>query len=49
MKRTSVISTFVSSVLLFVLMIFCFSPQVSYADAPQDVKLEYNSTRKLWR
>ena len=42
MKRTSVISTFVFSVLLFVLMIFCFFPQVSYANAPQDIKLEYN-------
>ena len=48
MKRTSVISTLVLSVLLFVLMIFCFSPQVSYANAPQDVKLEYNaSTQNL--
>lgn len=43
MKRTSVISTFVFSALLFVLMIFCFYPQVSYADAPQDVKIEYDS------
>ena len=25
-------------------MIFCFYPQVSYADAPQDVKLEYDSS-----
>jgi desulfoferrodoxin (superoxide reductase-like protein) len=24
-------------------MIFCFYPQVSYADAPQDVKIEYDS------
>ena len=48
MKRTSVISTFVLSLSLFVLMIFCFSPQVSYANAPQDVKLEYNaSTQNL--
>ena len=44
MKRTSVISTLVLSVSLFVLMIFCFSPGVSYANAPQDVKLEYNTT-----
>ena len=43
MKRTSVLSTFVFSVLLFVLMIFCFHPQVSYAHAPQDVKIEYDS------
>ena len=48
MKRTSVISTLVFSVFLFVLMIFCFHPQVSYANAPQDVKLEYNaSTQNL--
>jgi hypothetical protein len=48
MKRTSVISTLVLSVSLFVLMIFCFSPRVSYANAPQDVKLEYNtSTQNL--
>jgi hypothetical protein len=44
MKRTSVISTLVLSLLLFVLMIFCFSPRVSYADAPQDVKIEYDSS-----
>ncbi|MCX5847872.1 MAG: hypothetical protein NTW65_00250 [Deltaproteobacteria bacterium] len=44
MKRTSVISTFVFSVLLFVLMIFCFYPQISYADAPQDVTLQYDSS-----
>jgi desulfoferrodoxin (superoxide reductase-like protein) len=43
MKRTSVVSTLILGVLLFVLMIFCFSPCVSYANAPQDVKLEYNA------
>ncbi|MCX5848661.1 MAG: hypothetical protein NTW65_04360 [Deltaproteobacteria bacterium] len=43
MKRTSVISTLVFSVLLFVSMIFCFYPQVSYADAPQDVTIAYDS------
>ena len=43
MKRTPVISTCIFSALLFVLMIFCFYPQVSFADAPQDLKLEYNS------
>jgi len=42
MKRTSVISTLVVNLLLFVLIIFCFSPCVSYADAPQDVTLEYD-------
>jgi desulfoferrodoxin (superoxide reductase-like protein) len=44
MKRTSVISALVLSLLLFVLIIFCFSPCVSYADAPQDVKIEYDSS-----
>ena len=42
MKRTSAISTFIFGALLFVLMVFCFYPQVSYADAPQDVKLSYD-------
>jgi desulfoferrodoxin (superoxide reductase-like protein) len=28
--------------LLFVLTIFCLYPQVSYADTPQDLKLEYD-------
>jgi len=36
------------STLVFVLMIFFLYPQVSYANAPQDVKLEYNaSTQNL--
>ena len=43
MKRISVISTFIFSVLLFVLMIFCFCPQASYANAPRDVTIEYDS------
>ena len=48
MKRISVISTCIFSVSLFVLMIFCLYPQVSYANAPQDVKLEYiASTQNL--
>ena len=44
MKRTPVISTSIFSALLFVLMVFCLYPQVSYADAPQDVKIEYDSS-----
>ena len=44
MKRTPVISTSIFSALLFVLMVFCLYPQVSYADAPQDVTLEYDSS-----
>lgn len=44
MKRQSVISTSIFNALVFVLMIFCLCPQVSYADAPQDVTLEYDSS-----
>ena len=48
MKRTKVISSLVFGALLLVLTIFCFSPRISYANAPQDVKLEYNaSTQNL--
>jgi len=43
MKRTKVILSLVFGALLLVLMIFCFSPNISYADAPQDVKLVYDS------
>ena len=44
MKRQSVISTSIFSVLVFVLMIFCLYPQISYADAPKDVTLKYDSS-----
>jgi hypothetical protein len=44
MKRQSVISTSIFSALVFVLMIFCFYPQISYADAPKDVTLQYDSS-----
>jgi desulfoferrodoxin (superoxide reductase-like protein) len=44
MKRTPVTSTSIFSALLFVLMVFCLYPQVSYADTPQDVTLEYDSS-----
>lgn len=43
MKRTTVISTIIFGTLFFALTIFCFSPQISYADAPKDVKIEYDS------
>ena len=43
MKRQSVISTSIFSALVFILMIFFFHPKVSYANAPQDVKIEYDS------
>ena len=44
MKRTSVISIWIFSALVFVSMVFCLYPQESYANAPQDVKLEYDSS-----
>ena len=44
MKIKSVISSCAFSTFLFVLMVFSLYPQASYADAPQDVKLEYNSS-----
>jgi len=44
MKRIPVISTSIFSAMLFVLMVFCLYPQVSYADTPQDVTLEYDSS-----
>jgi hypothetical protein len=44
MKRQSVIATSFLSALVFVLMIICLYPQVTYADAPQDVTLEYDSS-----
>jgi desulfoferrodoxin (superoxide reductase-like protein) len=48
MKRTATYAKFIFSVLLLSLTIFCFSPRISYANAPQDVKLEYNaSTQNL--
>ncbi|PKN52597.1 MAG: hypothetical protein CVU55_04995 [Deltaproteobacteria bacterium HGW-Deltaproteobacteria-13] len=43
MKRTSVFSKLIFSMLLFVLMSFFLYPQISYANAPQDVKLEYDA------
>ena len=48
MEKKSVISTGIFCLLLFALMVFCIYPQTSYANAPQDVKLEYNaSTQNL--
>ena len=44
MKKLSVLSTGSFSVLLFVLVIFSLYPQMSYANAPQDVKIEYDSS-----
>jgi hypothetical protein len=42
MKQTSVMSK-CSVGLLLVFMVLCLYPQASYADAPKDVKLEYDS------
>jgi hypothetical protein len=47
MKKTSVISICIFSALLFVLMVFCLCPKASYADAPQDVKLAYDSSAQI--
>lgn len=43
MKRTTLISKLIFVMLFFVLTIFCFAPKISYADAPKDVKIEYDS------
>ena len=40
MKR----QTYIFRVLVFILMIFSLYPQVSYANAPQDVTLKYDSS-----
>lgn len=44
MKKIHIILACILSALLFVLMIFCLYPQVSYANAPQNVTLEYDSS-----
>ena len=43
MKRTIGISTFIFGALLIFLMFYCIYPPLTYANPPQDVKLEYNS------
>ena len=47
MKRASSMSLFIFSALLLVGMIFCLYPQTSYANAPQDVKLDYNAATQI--
>jgi len=48
MKENRTLSFFFAGMLMLVLTIFCICPQMSYANAPQDVKLEYNaSTQNL--
>jgi hypothetical protein len=43
MKRTPVIAKCIFSMFLLVFIVICLVPQISYADAPKDVKLEYDS------
>lgn len=43
MKRTTLISKLIFVMLFFALTIFCFYPLTSYADAPQDLKIQYDS------
>jgi len=43
MKRTTLISKLIFSVLFLTLTSLCFSPQISYADAPKDVTIKYDS------
>lgn len=43
MEKKSLISTGIFCAFLFAFLVFCFSPQISYADAPKDVKIEYDA------
>jgi hypothetical protein len=43
MKRTIGISTFIFGAMLAFLMFYCIYPPLTYANSPQDVKLEYDS------
>jgi len=44
MKKTVVMSKFIPGVLLLALaLFFCFNPSISRADAPKDVKIEYET------
>jgi hypothetical protein len=43
MKRTIGISTFIFGAMLVFLMFYCIYPPLTYANPPQDVKLEYDS------
>ncbi|KQC08603.1 MAG: hypothetical protein APR62_04390 [Smithella sp. SDB] len=47
MKNKSVISKGIFCVLLFALTVFCLYPQISYADAPKDVKIEYDFNTQI--
>ena len=44
MKRTVLISKMIFGTFLLALTAFCFFPSSSYADAPKDVTLQYDSS-----
>jgi len=43
MKRTNQVSKIIFTLLFFALTTFCFSVPISYADAPKDVTIKYDS------
>jgi heme/copper-type cytochrome/quinol oxidase subunit 1 len=43
MKRTNQVSKIMFALLFFALTTFCLSVQISYADAPKDVTIKYDS------
>ncbi len=44
MKRTTLVSKLIFGALFLALTILCFSPSISYADAPKDVTIKYDSS-----
>ena len=44
MKKTAVTATFLCIVSLFVFLICLSAPQITYADAPKDVTIKYDSS-----
>ncbi|MDI6743489.1 MAG: hypothetical protein QMD11_12210 [Smithella sp.] len=48
MKRKFAMARIIFAAVLLALTVLCFHPGISYADAPKDVKIEYNpSTQTL--
>ena len=43
MKRTALISKMIFGTFILALTVFCFFPSSSYADAPKDVTIQYDS------
>lgn len=43
MKRTALISKMIFGTFMLALTVLCFSPSSSYADAPKDVTMQYDS------